>query len=440
MPTNTYVALYTANLVGLNSASFTNIPQTYTDLVVVFSGQDAATSASGLSIGINSTYSGGLYSLTVMEGNGSSAYSSRFTSNNGMGISVSGGTNLPGNAIINFQNYSNTTTFKSILTRYNASNAFVGARVDLFRSTSAITRLDFFPYTANWAAGTSISVYGIAADTNSTPKASGGVVSQDATYWYHTFGMSGNFVPNQSFNCDYLVVAGGAGGGCGVNDGFGPGGGGAGGFRTGTGFSVTAQSYAITIGAGGTGGTVASPTGASGSSSIFSTITSAGGGGGAANAVGVSGGSGGGGSATNNGGSGNTPSTSPSQGNNGGAGYGPGPQHSGGGGGGASAVGANGTSSGGGNGGAGTASSISGTSITYAGGGGGGVRTNYTPGTGGIGGGGNGTNGDSNTAGFAGIGNTGGGGGGGGSRVSSQSGSLNGGNGGSGIVIIRYAK
>lgn len=443
MPTNTYVALDKQNLTTATAeVTFSNLGS-YTDIIVV---SNFGTTVAGNTVGLRfNGDTGSNYSTTQVNGPmpfGGSWRGSNQTSITVFGSPIVDGTpsTLRANGTIHIQNYGNSTTNKTVLSRYGYATGEVIAGVGLWRNTNAITSITLVALGTTFLAGSTFSLYGIAADTNATPKATGGVVSSDANYWYHTFGMSGNFVPNQSLSCDYLVVAGGGGGGCGVNDSFGPGGGGAGGFRTGTGLSVTAQSYAITVGAGGAGGTVGSSNGASGSNSVFSSITSAGGGGGALNAAGISGGSGGGGSSSNSGGSGNTPSTSPSQGNNGGAGYNPGPQHSGGGGGGASAAGAAGTVSGGGNGGAGTASSISGTSVTYAGGGGGGVRTSYTAGIGGVGGGGNGTNGDSNTAGFPGIGNTGGGGGGGGSRTSGQGGNLNGGSGGSGIVIIRYAK
>ena len=89
-----------------------------------------------------------------------------------------------------------------------------------------------------------------------------------------------------------------------------------------TGITVSATSFPITIGAGGSAGS-------NGSNSVFSPITSAGGGSGKVtpNGIGGPGGSGGGGrggpTSTSGyaGGTGNTPSVSPTQGNNGGAGY-----------------------------------------------------------------------------------------------------------------------
>ena len=253
-------------------------------------------------------------------------------------------------------------------------------------------------------------------------QATGGTVSNIAGYRVHTFTSSGTFqVTSGSGEVEYLVVAGGGGGG----SSYGGGGAGAGGYRTGTGYPVTAgNTYTITVGAGGAAGATAVSS-SPGSNSVFASITSAGGGyggyywsgGGQGGASGGSGGGGGGFARAEGGGAsgglGNTPSTSPSQGNNGAAG---GPQ--GGGGGGAGQAGAlNGT------GGNGSASSITGTSVTRAGGGGGGGDPGGA--SGGTGGGG-----AYRTAGTV---NTGGGGGGGGFNQ------IPGGAGGSGIVIVRYA-
>jgi len=107
-----------------------------------------------------------------------------------------------------------------------------------------------------------------------------------------TFTSSAEWVcPEGVSQVEYLVVAG--GGGSGGNIG---GGGGAGGFRTGTGYSVTAgTTYTVTVGAGGATG-VNEQTGTVGSNSVFGNspaeITSAGGGGGSNSGTGGDGGSG----------------------------------------------------------------------------------------------------------------------------------------------------
>jgi hypothetical protein len=258
----------------------------------------------------------------------------------------------------------------------------------------------------------------------------------DTTQGWIPYSGFNTVTPVGGYAVEYLVVAGGAGGGANIG-----GGGGAGGYRTATGFSVTSgTSYTVTVGAGGAGGIPAGSTyqGVAGSNSVFSTITSTGGGGGgyasAAGAInGTAGGSGGGGgslidTAANDasGGSGTS-----GQGNRGGNVSSS--ARGSGGGGGASAAGGDTSSDTNGAGGAGTASSISGSSVTYAGGGGGGGYPN-NGGAGGAGGGGAGAN-PTNGTGTAGTANRGGGGGGGGGGVAPGG---VGGAGGSGIVVVTY--
>jgi len=251
--------------------------------------------------------------------------------------------------------------------------------------------------------------------------------------WIPTVDDNVTYETAQSYNIEYLVVAGGGAGGNGNG-----GGGGAGGILTNYGgVALTINggtTYTLTVGAGGAGG-ISGP--ADGPDGLDSTITGTGlttitafggGGGGTAPNQGGSGGSGGGNGYSNTGSGG---SGTVGQGNNGGSGSGTAPPAFGaGGGGGAGAVGGNGTSSVAGNGGNGTANSITGSSVTYAGGGGG--STNGIPGadgSGGSGGGGAGSStGPNPTPGTA---NTGGGGGGGNSPLNAG--------GGSGVIILRMA-
>jgi len=242
------------------------------------------------------------------------------------------------------------------------------------------------------------------------------------------------FETAQSYNIEYLVVAGGGSGGTGN-----AGGGGAGGYLTNFGGSAitfdAGTTYTVTVGAGASV-TVTPPSqnGTSGSNSVLSgtgiaTITAIGGGYGAKDSnQGGSGGSGGGNgyNVTSSGGSGTV-----GQGNDGGSGAGGvSPEFGAGGGGGAGAVGGNGTGSAGGNGGVGLSNSITGSATFYAGGGGGGVNASQpNAGSGGNGGGGTGS---WNTPATSGTANTGGGGG--GSGVGGNSGA-----GGSGVVILRMA-
>jgi hypothetical protein len=296
--------------------------------------------------------------------------------------------------------------------------------------------------------------------------ATGGSIVTCGNFKIHTFTGPGTFTvtcggnPSGSATVDYMVVAGGAGGG-GAEGG---GGGGAGGFRESSGAAsgsysvsplgagvaalpVSATSYPVTVGAGGSAGPKACGSGLKGgcgANSVFSTITSTGGGGGGGGnpstpiQPGNNGGSGGGGGearpgGTGSGGAGNTPPVSPAQGQSGGAGNpSTGNPAGAGGGGGATTTGQAGQPGGGGDGGFGATTSITGSPVAYGGGGGGGVYGPGNVGAGGPGGGGNGGRATPCQTQQAGTANTGGGGGGGGQ--STKCGAA----GGSGIVIIRY--
>lgn len=237
-----------------------------------------------------------------------------------------------------------------------------------------------------------------------------------------------------TISANLLVVAGGSGGGYDR-----AGGGAAGGYRPIAAYSLTyGNSYSVTVGSGGLGGTISTKRGGAGGDSIFGTITATGGGPGgstiATDLNGQPGGSGSGAAGTSGsagtGGAGNTPSTSPSQGNNGGNAA----LNNGGGGGGSAAAGGNAVnSSSAGAGGAGTSNSISGAALFYAAGGGGGSSHGLgTHGTGGSSIGGDGSDGNNGSApGQNAAANTGSGGGGAGDNS-------NGGNGSAGIVIISY--
>jgi len=446
MPEN-YILLERTELnASAASVTFANIPQSgYTDLKVVMSTRTTETTANA-STPVALQFNGDTASNYVrrsLTGNGASATSNSatttsmrigFTSTNGCAV------NTFGNGEFYIPNYTGSTQ-KSVssdaVAEDNATTPiFSSLMAGLWTGTTAITSITIITPSYSFLAGSTFSLYGIAAVGTTpviAPKASGGnVIDFDGTNWIHTFLTSGTFIPQTGLTCDYLVVAGGGGGS--TNE---AGGGGAGGLRstvtaTGGGGSLESAisvasntAYAITIGAG---GAASGTNGFQGSSSIFSTITSTGGGGGGNGGVaGTTGGSGGGSGAFAT--TGGSRTASPIQGFNGGGGS---PANGGGGGGGgASAVGVAGISTKGGNGGNGQAISITGTSVTYSGGGGGGAATGSTIGTGGTGGGGNG--GASGVVGSIGTVNTGGGGGGGGAG-----GGTTGGNGGSGIVIIRY--
>jgi hypothetical protein len=455
---STYTPIASVTLSSAQSSvTFSGIPQTYTDLVLVCS---AVTASGGPSLRVRfNGDSGSNYSATILQGDGSSASSARETniSSAYAGYASLNQTVGSTNSIVHIMNYSNATTFKTLLERSNRSSERTETSVNLWRNTNAITSIQLaagaaFP-SENLDTGSTFNLYGVAnASITNTAKATGGdSVTTDGTYWYHTFRTSGTFTPTQALTCDVLQIAGG-GGGAG-RSGYAGGAGGAGGVSYVASQSLTAQGYAVTIGAGGAGALEGD--GSNGNNSQLGSLTAAvAGGAGAASLAGANGGSGGGGgggSAPRAGGTGTA-----GQGNNGGTSARNGfLELGGGGGGGASATGANavvGTS--GGNGGAGTSTysswglatgtgqNVSGT-VWFAGGGGGGygVANGYTIKAGGTGGNGGGATGSgSNGTAASATANTGGGGGGG--SANENTGSIwnrAGSAGGSGIVIVRYA-
>jgi hypothetical protein len=422
----------------------------YTDLVLVADNVGSSASVVDLGLRFNND-SSSLYSETDVYGAGSSALSSR-SSRTFVKLSYSGGSDKP-MLLANIMNYANTTTFKTVLIRDNTTTNAVRAAVSLWRNTAAITSMTILYSSGNIAAGATFSLYGIANADQGAAKATGGIITEDSQYWYHTFAASSAFIPKQSLTCDYIVVAGGGGGGGATG-----GGGGAGGFFSATGASFAATSYPITIGGGGAGGNYNNGSGGSrgvnGSNSSFNSITRSGGGGGGTspspnNLLPGSGGSGGGGSRSGQsqpGATGNAGSYSPVEGFAGGSNFTSSAFGSGGGGG-AGAVGGTGTSTTDGVGGIGATSSlitdiVKATTIGQlssgvgyiAGGGGASASASATGGAGGLGGGGAGGN-STTGLGTNGAAATGGGGG-----AEATSLTRNGANGGSGVVIIRYSK
>ena len=440
MPTNTYIALDKVTTTGsVAFIEFTSISSSYTDLRIVI---DVVGVGTGYVTAQFNSDTGSNYSLTRLGGNGSTASSNRATSQTSCDLSWSAAYTSSGRLFetVDIMNYSDSTTYKTLFSRAGKADNALDTIVGLWRSTSAITSIKLIAGSANFAAGSTFSLYGIAAEgAYPAAKATGGTVSYSVDgYTYHTFTSSGTFTPTSAFTAEVLVVAGGGSGGYDRG-----GGGGAGGLSYHSGKSLSVTGYTVTVGAGGTtqnGYSQNNP----GSNSVFDNITSNGGGAGpSGNDPGRNGGSGSGSAQDPDAGlatQGNTGGAT-GYGNNGGVGTQA--VGSNGGGGGAGAVGGAGTSGQSGAGGAGlntwsswATATGTGASGYYAGGGGGGAAMDGATAARGLGGAGGGGAGGSGAggAGTAGTVNTGGGGGGG-----SNSPQGNGGAGGSGIVIIRYA-
>ena len=312
--------------------------------------------------------------------------------------------NLPAGsagAIVSFADYTRTFNNNNLTISPNGSNKIGGFAQDakLTVAGQAATFV-FVDATEGWinVQETQTSQTG----TSGFIMATGGTETESGNCKIHTFTGPGTFAVSATANtgaCNqvsYIVVGGGGGGGAGTpGSSWGGAGGGAGGFREdkspttsytaspleGAGaITVTATSFPITVGGGGTAGPVSATAAGAGNPSVFSTITSTGGGGGA--------------------GAAGTGGTGPTAG---------------------------------GNGGNGVATEITGSSVTRAGGGAGNGYAGCFAGTGGTGGGGS-SPGVAGTVGQNGTANTGGGASGGAGACGGSAGGV----GGSGVVIIRY--
>lgn len=306
---------------GLRTITFDNIPQTYRDLIVKFSGRSTVLDA--VEIFVNNAsptgshryfdYGGGVGLRTGISGN----YSFLIQADD---------TDTFTTCELIVYDYSSTSKHKVITSDNGFSpstgNTYQGMTVCNFASNDAITKLDFVPRpgATNFSEFTTATLYGVPTYQEITGiKATGtGTIYQDDAYFYHAYTSSGIFVPTQSVTADILVIAGGGGSAAG--------GGGAGGVVYHSSQSlVSGTSYSITVGAGGSAGVSVTSDGGNGGNSQFASLTAAVGGGGGATfnstataRTGLNGGSGGGGSARDTSSQGNGGNGTAGQGNSGG--------------------------------------------------------------------------------------------------------------------------
>ena len=149
---------------AVTTVTFSSIPQTYTDLVLVCSTKPSSSAYLGY-IKLNNDATS-LYSETLLYGTGSVAGSAR-ESNRTSGY-VSNWTTANSTSLftvfqIHFMNYANTSIYKTYIARSSDAGTEVNASVNLYRSTSAITQIAFSVNTGNLDIGSTFTLYGIKA-------------------------------------------------------------------------------------------------------------------------------------------------------------------------------------------------------------------------------------------------------------------------------------
>jgi hypothetical protein len=162
--TSTYEKIATTTLGSAQAnVTFSSISGAYTDLVLIINSKFTSASQDTLCQLNDDTTNN--YTGTIIRGSGSAAASTRYTGSASLYFDNYGGTTaLENTYIVNFMNYSNTTTFKTILSRFSNASAGVEASAQLYRSTSAITKIKIYPSGGNLDTGSTFTLYGIKAE------------------------------------------------------------------------------------------------------------------------------------------------------------------------------------------------------------------------------------------------------------------------------------
>lgn len=157
----TYEPIATTTLgSNTNTVTFSSISQSYTDLILVFTGSNTANADFRIQVGNGSVDTGTNYSRTLIFGYSGGVANGRDTNNN---YWVTSSYTNRGNAVVQIMNYSNTTTFKTAIIRNDISSDITYASSNVWRSTSAINAITLSQPTHNFTAGSTFTIYGIKA-------------------------------------------------------------------------------------------------------------------------------------------------------------------------------------------------------------------------------------------------------------------------------------
>lgn len=154
-----------------SSVTFSSIPQTYTDLVVVVRHKHNTLTSNSLGFRLNGD-SGNTYSWTYYYDNGTTATGNLSGRNVNYNAAypawfVTAGTTEGALTTIQLLDYSNTTYYKSYISRGNAvstNTTYPGVEMNVgaWQGTSAITSIEFL-VGGDFASDSTFSIYGIKA-------------------------------------------------------------------------------------------------------------------------------------------------------------------------------------------------------------------------------------------------------------------------------------
>jgi hypothetical protein len=160
MPTPTYTPLANVTVtVAAASVTFSSIPATYRDLVVVFDGSITLGATADYQVIFNSNTTG--YSQVFAYGNGTSTASSSDPSLSYAPLGRAS-TNR-GVQIWNIMDYSATDKHKTVLDRGNSAGSDLLMRAVRWANTAAITSISISLPGTTLASTTTVSLYGVIA-------------------------------------------------------------------------------------------------------------------------------------------------------------------------------------------------------------------------------------------------------------------------------------
>jgi hypothetical protein len=166
--TATYEKIASTTTTGsATTVTFSTIPATYTDLVLI-SNAGAVVNGADLRMRINGD-TGNNYSDTYLWGSGSTAGSARASNQSRFSLTYYGtlpsGSTSRATIITQIMNYSNSTTYKTCLTRANNAASGTDAIAHLWRNTNAITSISLLELgLSGFTDGSTFTLYGIKAE------------------------------------------------------------------------------------------------------------------------------------------------------------------------------------------------------------------------------------------------------------------------------------
>jgi hypothetical protein len=162
VPTPTYTPLATVTLASAaSSVTFSSIPNTYRDLVLIFTG--TRTGNNNVLVRVNGD-SGNNYNYVGASSSGSTSSSSGVLgANNFPSTLASLQTNSQLNVVWQFMDYSATNKHKSVLTRFSQTGTEAAMFANRWANTVAINSIQVFTGNENFGSGSTFSIYGVIA-------------------------------------------------------------------------------------------------------------------------------------------------------------------------------------------------------------------------------------------------------------------------------------